>query len=250
MKSKLSMKISALVWAVVLMAACTVAAQAQTAASSNPHPASKETTIQLTGISPAVTGTGTTGQLTKWTSLNGIGDSVISEASTGKIGIGTTAPSSKLTVAGVIESTTGGVKFPDGTVQTTAANKTNSPALQPYARSIDTRFPPSGGPAEAVFTVPAGKQWVIETISLQASLSSQNNFVLVTLNSTVGGETVGYPLFLNKVLTGSATTYGLTQPFKIYADPGTQVIATLIREAATDSGGFSLTLSGYLVDAQ
>jgi hypothetical protein len=39
----------------------------------------------------------------------------------GKVGIGTTSPASPLTVAGVIESTTGGVKFPDGTTQTTAS---------------------------------------------------------------------------------------------------------------------------------
>ena len=37
------------------------------------------------------------------------------------VGIGTTTPGSKLTVAGVIESTTGGIKFPDGTTQTTAS---------------------------------------------------------------------------------------------------------------------------------
>ena len=40
---------------------------------------------------------------------------------TGGVGIGTNAPSSPLTVAGVIESTSGGIKFPDATVQTTAA---------------------------------------------------------------------------------------------------------------------------------
>jgi Chaperone of endosialidase len=38
-----------------------------------------------------------------------------------KVGIGTTAPTSRLTVAGLIETTTGGVKFPDGTIQITAA---------------------------------------------------------------------------------------------------------------------------------
>ena len=40
----------------------------------------------------------------------------------GNVGIGTTSPGQKLSVAGVIESTTGGVKFPDGTTQTTAAS--------------------------------------------------------------------------------------------------------------------------------
>ena len=38
----------------------------------------------------------------------------------GKVGIGTATPASKLTVVGTIESTSGGVKFPDGTTQTTA----------------------------------------------------------------------------------------------------------------------------------
>jgi hypothetical protein len=39
----------------------------------------------------------------------------------GHVGIGTTAPAQPLSVAGIIESTTGGIKFPDGTTQSTAA---------------------------------------------------------------------------------------------------------------------------------
>ncbi len=39
----------------------------------------------------------------------------------GRVGIGTTNPSQKLSVAGTIESTSGGFKFPDGTTQTSAA---------------------------------------------------------------------------------------------------------------------------------
>lgn len=37
----------------------------------------------------------------------------------GNVGIGTTAPGQKLSVAGTVESTSGGFKFPDGTTQTT-----------------------------------------------------------------------------------------------------------------------------------
>ncbi|MCD4724492.1 MAG: tail fiber protein [Bacteroidales bacterium] len=48
---------------------------------------------------------------------------------TGRVGIGIQNPSEKLSVSGLIESTTGGFKFPDGTVQTTAA--TASSVLPP-----------------------------------------------------------------------------------------------------------------------
>jgi len=39
----------------------------------------------------------------------------------GNVGIGTNSPSQMLSVAGIIETTNGGVKFPDGTIQTTAS---------------------------------------------------------------------------------------------------------------------------------
>jgi len=42
--------------------------------------------------------------------------------SDGNVGIGTKGPGQRLTVAGTVESTLGGFKFPDGTTQTTAAS--------------------------------------------------------------------------------------------------------------------------------
>lgn len=48
----------------------------------------------------------------------------------GKVGIGDSSPASPLTVNGVVESKTGGFKFPDGTTQTTAA--TGGGASFPY----------------------------------------------------------------------------------------------------------------------
>jgi hypothetical protein len=44
----------------------------------------------------------------------------------GKIGIGTTSPGQKLSVGGIIESTSGGIKFPDGTTQITAADNVHT----------------------------------------------------------------------------------------------------------------------------
>jgi len=71
-----------------------------------------------------VLGGGTLGRLTKWTGLTSsnsiIADSTIFEDKFGMVGIGTDLPTSKLTVAGMVQITLGGLKFPDGTVQTTA----------------------------------------------------------------------------------------------------------------------------------
>src|ERR1044072_1787142 len=74
----------------------------------------------------SVSGSGTPGQLAKWSGVAGsntyvLGNSNIFEDKFGKVGIGTITPTSPLTVAGMIETTLGGYKFPDGTVQTTAA---------------------------------------------------------------------------------------------------------------------------------
>jgi len=73
-----------------------------------------------------VLGGGTVGRLTKWTGITGsnsfIGNSTIFEDKNGLVGIGTDTPTSRLTVGGVIESSIGGFKFPDGTIQTTSAS--------------------------------------------------------------------------------------------------------------------------------
>src|SRR5262245_33777088 len=72
-----------------------------------------------------VIGGGTIGQLTKWIGVNGttfdLGDANLFEDKNGNVGIGTRTPTSLLTVQGLIETTQGGYKFPDGTIQTTAA---------------------------------------------------------------------------------------------------------------------------------
>jgi hypothetical protein len=46
----------------------------------------------------------------------------------GNVGIGTTSPGQTLSVVGTIESTSGGIKFPDGTTQTTAASSSSPPS--------------------------------------------------------------------------------------------------------------------------
>lgn len=58
----------------------------------------------------------------------------------GNVGIGTTSSTEKLSVSGTVESTVGGIKFPDGTVQTTAAG---GASLSKTVRSSTTTSPPT-----------------------------------------------------------------------------------------------------------
>jgi hypothetical protein len=84
------------------------------------------TAKRKTGV--AAQGNSTPGRIAKFTDAKFIGDSNITEDDNGRIGIGTTLPSSQLTVNGIIEmmGAASGIKFPDGTLQTTAGLATVS----------------------------------------------------------------------------------------------------------------------------
>ena len=64
--------------------------------------------VSVAAVDKRVKGSGTPGQLPKWTSDDTIGDSIVVETN-GNIGIGTAMPGSKLTVAGRIEAFSTGV---------------------------------------------------------------------------------------------------------------------------------------------
>lgn len=99
-----------------------------------PRPASRHPNIDfitsppLTALAsspPSVLGNGTVGKIPLWNGTHAsgnsiLGDSIITQLND-RIGIGLTTPTSRLTVEGMIETTLGGYKFPDGTIQTTAA---------------------------------------------------------------------------------------------------------------------------------
>src|SRR5215813_10825069 len=99
-------------------------ARAQSPSFNQKHSLVSPKPFSTIGPNLPVLGNGTVGRLAKWTGLASsnsfIGETTIFANKLGSVGIGTDTPSSRLTVAGLIETTLGGIKFPDGTIQTTA----------------------------------------------------------------------------------------------------------------------------------
>lgn len=83
-------------------------------------------TTHISGTLPVTNGgtgatTLTSNFLVKGNGTSAVSASVVYDGGT-NVGIGTSFPSQKLSVAGTVESITGGFKFPDGTTQTTASS--------------------------------------------------------------------------------------------------------------------------------
>jgi hypothetical protein len=103
-----------------------------------------------------------------------------------KVGIGTYTPDSELTVAGTIESTSGGIKFPDGSTQTTAGI-----TLQPTGAG---QFVRSSGPGQWTASalqasdLPAGSTNYIQN---GTALQQGSSFNISGTGSIGGSLTVG-----------------------------------------------------------
>lgn len=141
----------------------------------------------------------------------------------GNVGIGTGTPTQKLSVAGVIESTNGGLKFPDGTIQTTAsqpASRTVTSELLPTklvfndytlaeddgiifamasSNSITIKLPPSSSST-------IGRSYYIYKVSTEV-VNSVTIEASGLLPSTPGYATTKIPYTVFKVVGGYAPPY-------------------------------------------
>lgn len=124
-----------------------------------------------------------------------------------KVGIGLSDPSSPLTVSGIIESTIGGLKFPDGTIQTTSAvynplqYNFSFPdgfnGLQPITMDSLYYFP---------FTVPQGMTLYITNIQSNYLTIEGNLVTSTTLNDS--GNPLGSPFIVGSGQTVSCSNGG------------------------------------------
>lgn len=167
-----------------------------------------------------VTGSGTVGRLSKWTGVDGsnsftLGNSIMFEDKFGKVGIGTITPTSPLTVQGMIETTLSGYKFPDGTIQTTAAV--------------------------------SGLQSVFHDISLTGNGTSSSPLAISVIHETTltGNGTSNSPLDIRVPLFLSGnedSNNGIIQVFSLEAGDG--ISASAGPANANRSGGVGVRASG------
>lgn len=273
----MKIKLSAILNTFLCVMLLALATQAQAVATGNPHAAKKDAPTPM-GINSAITGTGTTGQIAKWTSPGGIGDSIITEDKFGKVGIGTTTPTSKLTVTGTIETTTGGMKFPDGTVQTTAgiapdkavqslnglkgnvllaagsnititpngntltiASSSSDPATRAFQRELLVDLPVGQSVVQKEFDPPPGSdglRFVIEYLSMEAAGFPKN----ISFCTTVNGAQTCYPFLMSPVGPGNIT---LDRSLKLYSDGNTKIKIIVGRADANTIDALTIRLSGF-----
>jgi hypothetical protein len=136
--------------------------------------------------------------------------------SSGNVGIGNTAPGSKLTVAGTVESTTGGFKFPDATTQTTAATGIPSGTSMLFVQTA----------------APTG--WTKSTTHNDKALR------VVSGTASNGGSVAFATAFASKSVSGSIGSTTATNQ----STTATNQATTATNQSATQGGSVSTSISG------
>lgn len=140
-----------------------------------------------------------------------------------RLGIGTSAPGQKLSVNGIIESTSGGFKFPDGSVQTKASkgclisfgglSNDAGRFLRPFADASEADI--SGSTIQTVYPVPVSGR--IVTVSWQSESATSSSKYTIHHGSTYTQLSLTGQ---NGIITGLSLTINANDVIEVYHSSG------------------------------
>ena len=119
----------------------------------------------------------------------------------------------------------------------------------PFAREVSCSPADQFKSCSVSFSVDSGKELVVETVSVEATVQTGNKTwgVISTSSGGVNLSSVQLPLQFQATFGGSADTYGGTQSLHLYADPATAVTLQG-QEQPLGGATFVFDVSGYTVD--
>jgi hypothetical protein len=171
-----------------------------------------------------------------FTVKDSLGDPVMSARGDGNVGIGTTNPEAKLHIGGT--PGVDGIKFPDGTVQTTAggSNVVLQTAFKKSTAGVHWGDPPVVNPA-LKFSSSAGRAYV--GLDITFTPKSASSIIRVRSSASMmsqGATNVYLALFMNEAAYASAVGVAHSGAYKgIIPSPSGTVINTLFFEFYTGS---------------
>ncbi|MEK2644427.1 beta strand repeat-containing protein [Bdellovibrio sp. BCCA] len=131
----------------------------------------------------------------------------------GNVGIGTASPSEKLTVNGMIESTSGGIKFPDGSIQTKATVAGNLDIRRGSAALLTGLNLNGSTPTYDVAipaTLPEDTRAIIMIVQYNHGSSTTGTHGYITFNAYQTGTTAGEPDYKTAYTKQSFNDYANT----------------------------------------
>ncbi|HEV8367924.1 MAG TPA: hypothetical protein VGQ39_08235 [Pyrinomonadaceae bacterium] len=171
---------------------------------------------------------------------------------------------------GINGTPTVGLDFSNNTVKFDAVNNTvkidptnplavrnvDNPARQPFQADAPSigEFQPGQGIAFAnITTVPQGKRFVIEQVSIMGGMLPGQKMLTAGIEVLSANQNNTYYLTITPQGTNSGgfrDIYVASQQVRLYADPGTNVYGVATRDNTTGfaNAAVTWTISGYLVD--